>query len=645
MPQSVVGDHGRQRSQGQRWSPTGRHQVTGELPHVVRLGEDDLDLGVVRGPDAAPGRLVVRAGRGRDAAQGQVRRVGEPQQQTLSQVGRDRRGQQRAITGEHHDEAVPGPVAQEAGQGVLQGGTGERVRAGEDGVPPIDEDQDGRVRVVGGNLGGHGGVQPGGEQLQETQDATRVGTRHASAAVGQGLEVAEPAVSVDDVQVQLVRGVSRDRLDRDAPQQARAAGPVGPDHGEVTTGLQVVVPDRLLLLVREVHQAQGQGAVAVARAWVGREVGGVDEIRQRREPGTGRSGPSHGRLAGGANEGRELGVWSVPGGGHASPVLELHRHVAGRDESRRSGPRGLKGSKAPVAGPPERATGQPVADPGRVGCLDDVLGVGAVTHAQGDASVDVGTDVGRDDTCRSLRREHEVDAQGATDRGDGEQPRHEVRELLRQDPELVDDDHQPGHERVAGPADPLVGLQVGRAGSTQGTLAAGQLGAQRGEGSTGEVGVEVRDESCGVRQGGALGEGRPTLVVEQHEGELVRRQRESQPRDEGLQQLGLAGPGGAADEHVRAVGGEVEGDRAACRAAERCEGVPGGPGPGRGHVGRAVQPDGADVGQGHQVGGDGRRARGGRPQGRERSRQLPRHVGSDRVGDGARDQTSARHTD
>src|SRR6185437_3973934 len=63
-------------------------------------------------------------------------------------------------------------------------------------------------------------------------------------------------------------------------------------------------------------------------------------------------------------------------------------------------------------------------------------------------------------------------------------------------------------------------------------------------------------------------EGRATLVVDEQEGDALRGVGRRHAEDPGLEQLGLAGTGGAADEGVRAVGADVDGEGALTRLAD-----------------------------------------------------------------------------
>ena len=121
--------------------------------------------------------------------------------------------------------------------------------------------------------------------------------------------------------------------------------------------------------------------------------------------------------------------------------------------------------------------------------------------------------------------------------------------------ELVDDDQQPRHRLAArgraGAVD--VVLDVLGPGGGQQVLAPAQLGAEGLQRALGEVAVEVGDHADGVRQVDAVLERRAALVVDEHEGHLVRPVGDRERGDQGLQQLGLAGAGGAGDQAVRPV--------------------------------------------------------------------------------------------
>ena len=132
--------------------------------------------------------------------------------------------------------------------------------------------------------------------------------------------------------------------------------------------------------------------------------------------------------------------------------------------------------------------------------------------------------------------------------------------------ELVDDDDERrrGVDLAAAlELDEVLGLVPGEQ-----VLAVVQLGRERRERAAHEVRRQVGDEADGVRQLDAVAEGGAALVVDEQERDPVRRVRGGHAEDPRLQELGLAGAGRAADEGVRAVGAEVDRERALARLAD-----------------------------------------------------------------------------
>ena len=94
-------------------------------------------------------------------------------------------------------------------------------------------------------------------------------------------------------------------------------------------------------------------------------------------------------------------------------------------------------------------------------------------------------------------------------------------------------------------------------------LAVVELGVERDQRPPHLVAVEVGDQPDGVRQFDALLERGATLVVDEQERDPLGTVHRGQPGDERLEELALAGAGGAGDEGVRAVLPDVEHERGA----------------------------------------------------------------------------------
>jgi hypothetical protein len=130
-----------------------------------------------------------------------------------------------------------------------------------------------------------------------------------------------------------------------------------------------------------------------------------------------------------------------------------------------------------------------------------------------------------------------VNAERAATLGDVDQPGDEVGQFPGHGRELVDHQQQPRewrqHVSTARAFVQVVEDVLG-AGRGQLGLPAAQFGAERDQRALHQVGVEVGDQADGVRQVGALGEGTAALVVDQHEGHLVRPVDHRQRRHQGL---------------------------------------------------------------------------------------------------------------
>ena len=219
---------------------------------------------------------------------------------------------------------------------------------------------------------------------------------------------------------------------------------------------------------------------------------------------------------------------------------------------------GLEHHERPVATAAQRSPRCARADAGRGRVLEDVDGVGPVPHAEGDPQVDVGLDLGGDRAGGPLRREDEVDTEGAAESREAHQAAHEVGHLVDQRLQLVDHDDQARHALGTRGLDPAVALEVARTRCREDALAPTQLGAEGAQGPGHEVLVEVGDQPDDVGQGRTGPEGGTALEVDQHERQLVGRARDREGGDEGAQELGLARPRRSAHEDVRAVADEVD---------------------------------------------------------------------------------------
>ena len=208
-------------------------------------------------------------------------------------------------------------------------------------------------------------------------------------------------------------------------------------------------------------------------------------------------------------------------------------------------------------GPP----GQAALDRRRDRRPDDVVRLVVGGHPQGDAQVGVGPDLPGDDARRALGGEDEVQAEAAAAQRDVDDAVDELGDLLGQGGELVDDDEQ-ARRRVR-MALALHLEEVLGVGLLEQQLAVVELGVQRDQRPAHLVAVEVGDQADGVRQLDALLERGAALVVDEQERDPLGTVHRGQPDDERLQELALAGAGGAGDEGVRTVLADVEHERGA----------------------------------------------------------------------------------
>jgi hypothetical protein len=139
----------------------------------------------------------------------------------------------------------------------------------------------------------------------------------------------------------------------------------------------------------------------------------------------------------------------------------------------------------------------------------------------------------------------------------------EVGKLLREDPELVDDDDDAWQPRQCGVSTPrrAVLVHVGNPQLSQQPLAPTKLSGQRGERSRGEVPVEVGDDPDDVRKLRAIPECSAALVVHEQKGHLVRAVHEGQRTHQGLKQLRLPGSCRPGHQDMRTIRDEVHDER------------------------------------------------------------------------------------
>ena len=135
--------------------------------------------------------------------------------------------------------------------------------------------------------------------------------------------------------------------------------------------------------------------------------------------------------------------------------------------------------------------------------------------------------------------------------------------LAGQGGELVHRHHQIGDDDLWRQAGEILGAVGG-----QDPLAAAHLGLQGGQGALGAGGIQIRQHPSRVRQVGEGAEGGTALVVDQDQGEVIRRSAQRQlhqPRDE---QLGLPRTRCPGQQGVRAVRHQVGTYRPLCSHAE-----------------------------------------------------------------------------
>ena len=198
----------------------------------------------------------------------------------------------------------------------------------------------------------------------------------------------------------------------------------------------------------------------------------------------------------------------------------------------------------------EAAARQVARNPRGTIAADHVGALPCVVDAQGDPQIGVRTDVGADDASGPLRREDQVNAQAPPALRNIDHAGDELGDFLRQGRELVDHD-QEARRRPAQVARLHVG-KIFRPGLAQYRLPPPQLGVQRDQRTVGQVLVEVGDEADRMGQLHACSpERRAALVIDQQERHTRRRVARGERGNDRLQQLALAGPGGARNQRVR----------------------------------------------------------------------------------------------
>jgi hypothetical protein len=164
-----------------------------------------------------------------------------------------------------------------------------------------------------------------------------------------------------------------------------------------------------------------------------------------------------------------------------------------------------------------------------------------------------------------------MDTEGPSALGDADKTADEVRELLGERRELVDNDDEPWHRLGSGAAKRdarTPGVDIGRAGGSQHSLAAAELGRQRVDRAGRRRGIEIGQHAEGVRQPGAGSERRAAFEVDEKHVEIVRRVIGNEGGDQRLQQFAFSGPRGPGDQQMRAIGVQVDDERSGGADAE-----------------------------------------------------------------------------
>ena len=182
----------------------------------------------------------------------------------------------------------------------------------------------------------------------------------------------------------------------------------------------------------------------------------VDILGQRRQHGSvdrwelvcGGEGlvDEHREVAAGARPSGAAGITSVaqfvqPRGSHDRGV-DVHCR-GGAELARRTAVGALELDGSLTGRREVPAPGGARGDAGGQGRVDDVDAVGAFTHPQRDADVEVGAHVGADGAAGALRREDDVHAERPSHGRQTHQTGDEIGQFVCQHAEFVDDDEEP----------------------------------------------------------------------------------------------------------------------------------------------------------------------------------------------------------
>ena len=189
---------------------------------------------------------------------------------------------------------------------------------------------------------------------------------------------------------------------------------------------------------------------------------------------------------------------------------------------------------------------------------EDRAGLGRRERPQTDAVREVRVEAAQLALLQPLGGQQQVHLQRASEPADVDERVDELRLRRQELGELVGNDEQGGQWRQVGAASATRLLVVGhvgeRTGGPQQLLSAHHLALERVLHAVdeGDLLTEVRDDRRDVRHVGHAGERRPTLEVDEHEVELLRRMGHREGQHERAEHLGLPGAGGTDDETVRA---------------------------------------------------------------------------------------------